>query len=81
MRIATSSFESRLRFAAALLLCLPAIVAVACFAHGHGALGSHGLLAVISACIAAGAAGSHPLLQMFRPRTGATAPAVTSSTH
>ncbi|MCC2655862.1 MAG: hypothetical protein K0Q76_970 [Panacagrimonas sp.] len=76
----SSSFETRLRFAAALLLCLPAIVAAACFAHGHGAMGSPGLLAVITACIAAGAAGSYPLLQMIRPRTGAIAPVASSST-
>ena len=75
------SFESRLRLAAVLLLSLPAIVAAACFAHGHGALGSGSLLAILAACFGAGAAGSYPLLKLLRPRTGATAPVVLPSTH
>ncbi len=62
----TPTLAFRLRAAATLLLSLPAIVAAACFAHGHGALGSAGLLAVLAAAIAAGAAGAYLALSPLR---------------
>ena len=58
--------EIALRRAAALLLSLPAIVATACFAHGHGALGSGALLAVLAVSSAAGAWGAYGLLVLLR---------------
>ena len=66
MRMPTSTFESRLRLAAALLLSLPAIVAAACFAHGHGAMPSTAFLATLFACIAAGATTGLALLGMVK---------------
>ncbi|MGH8517881.1 MAG: hypothetical protein ACREUE_10515 [Panacagrimonas sp.] len=66
MKLATLSYESRLRKAAALLMSLPTIVAAACFAHGHGVLGSYGLLAALATCVAAGALGSYGLLSLIR---------------
>ncbi|MGQ0530286.1 MAG: hypothetical protein ACT4PG_10855 [Panacagrimonas sp.] len=62
----TPSVESRLRKAAALLMSLPATVAAACFAHGHGAVGSLALLAVLAAAIAAGGYGAYLLLSLVR---------------
>ena len=66
MKVDTMSLASRLRVAASLLMSLPTIVAAACFAHGHGAVGSTALLAVLAACVAAGAAGSYLLLSVIR---------------
>jgi hypothetical protein len=60
------SLESRLRKAATLLMSLPTVVAAACFAHGHGAVGSLALLAVLAACVVAGAFGSYLLLSLVR---------------
>lgn len=68
MNIDTAALESRLRTAARLLLSLPATVAAACFAHGHGALGSYSLLAVLVLAIVAGAGGAYLLLSLVRPR-------------
>jgi hypothetical protein len=67
------SLESRLRLAAALLLCLPAIVAAACFAHGHGALSSTALLGALSACIAAGATTGLALLRPLKSSSSSIA--------
>lgn len=66
MTLDTPSLESWLRKAAALLMSLPAMVAAACLAHGHGALGSIGLLAILAAAIAAGALGAYGLLSLAR---------------
>ena len=66
MKLDTMSIESRLRKAATLLMSLPATVAAACFAHGHGAMGSLALLAVLAAAIAAGAVGAYLLLSLLR---------------
>lgn len=66
MKLDSRSIESRLRSAAVLLLSLPSTVAAACFAHGHGALGSWALLAVLIACIVAGAVGAYRLLMLTR---------------
>lgn len=66
MTLSTLSFESRLRKAATLLMSLPTIVAAACFAHGHGAVGSVALLVVLAASVAAGAFGSYLLLSLVR---------------
>lgn len=66
MTLSKTSLESRLRKAAALLMSLPATVAAACFAHGHGAVGSVALLVVLAACVAAGAFGSYLLLSLVR---------------
>lgn len=66
MKLASMSLESRLRKVSALLMGLPATVAAACFAHGHGALGSGSLLAILATCIAAGAFGSYLLLSLLR---------------
>lgn len=71
MRTQNPSLEFRLRGAAALLLSLPAIVAAACFAHGHGALGSTGLLAILAVAITAGAIGAYRLLTPLRPHAAA----------
>lgn len=60
--------DTRLRTAALLLMTLPALVATACFAHGHGAVGSYALLAVLVAAIAAGAYGAYHLLNLIRPQ-------------
>lgn len=68
MNPATPCIETRLRLAAALLLGLPAAVATACFAHGHGAVGSFSLLALLLAAIAAGACGAYSLLTLLRPQ-------------
>ena len=59
MKTRTPTLAARLRIVATLLLTLPAVVAAACFAHGHGAVGAGVLLAVIAAAIAAGAAGAY----------------------
>lgn len=66
MNLDTLSLESRLRKAATLLMSLPATVAAACFAHGHGALGSYALLAVLAAAVAAGGIGAYLLLSLIR---------------
>ena len=66
MKLDTMSIESRLRKAATLLMSLPATVAAACFAHGHGAMGSLALLAVLAAAIAAGGVGAYLLLSLLR---------------
>ena len=68
MTKATPTLETRLRLAAALLMSLPAIVATACFAHGHGAMGSYTLLALLVAAIAAGAYGAYQVLTLLRPQ-------------
>ena len=68
MKSATPSIETRLRLAATLSLSLPAVVATACFAHGHGAMGSYSLLALLVAAIAAGAYGAYQLLTLLRPQ-------------
>lgn len=60
--------EFRLRSVALLLMSLPSLVAAACFAHGHGALGSYGLLALLAAAIAAGAAGAYLALKLLPSR-------------
>lgn len=62
----TKSLESRLRSAALLLMSLPSAVAAACFAHGHGAVGSSALLAMLVVAIAAGALGAYRLLSLTR---------------
>lgn len=83
MKLDTMSLESRLRKAAALLMSLPATVAAACFAHGHGALGSFALLGVLAAAIAAGGVGAYLLLSLVRkPQslTGQPVAAVSRST-
>lgn len=67
MNHATPTLESRLRTSAVLLMTLPALVATACFAHGHGAVGSYALLAMLVAAIAAGAYGAYQLLNLLRP--------------
>lgn len=69
---ASSRIKSSLRFAAVLLLTLPASVAAACFAHGHGALGSTGLLAVLAAAIGAGAWSAYTLLMALRASQNAS---------
>lgn len=82
MKIDTLSLESRLRKAATLLMSLPSVVAAASFAHGHGTLGSWGLLLVLAACIGAGAIGSYLLLSLVRkPNVNGSLPsaAVSSS--
>ncbi len=66
MNLDTMSIDARLRNAAALLMSLPATVAVACFAHGHGALGLSALLGVLAASIAAGGLGACLLLSLLR---------------
>lgn len=66
MKLDTTSIESRLRKAAILLMSLPATVAAACFAHGHGALGSYALLGVLATAIAAGGVGAYLLLSLVR---------------
>ena len=62
----TQSLESRLRSAALLLMSLPTLVALACFAHGHGTLGSSGLLGVLILAVGAGALGAYRLLSLAR---------------
>ena len=71
MKSATPTIETRLRLAATLLLSLPAVVATACFAHGHGAMGSYSLLALLVAAIAAGAYGAYQVLALLRPQQNA----------
>lgn len=75
-------FAVRLRQAAVLLMSLPTVVAAACFAHGHGSLGSTALLLVLAACVAAGAVGSYRVLELIRTprRTAVAHSASTSST-
>lgn len=73
MTLDTLSLESRLRKAAALLMSLPATVAAACFAHGHGAVGSYTLLAVLAVAIAAGGVGAYLLLSLIRKPVSDTA--------
>jgi len=68
MTPATPPFAHRLRLAATLLMSLPALVAGACFAHGHGALGSQSLLALLVVAIAAGACGAYPILSLLHPQ-------------
>ncbi|MDO9451230.1 MAG: hypothetical protein Q7J29_00050 [Stagnimonas sp.] len=68
MTPATPTLESRLRLAATLLMSLPAVVATACFAHGHGALGSYSLLALLVVAIAAGSYSAYQLLTLLRTR-------------
>lgn len=81
MKLDTLSLESRLRKAAALLMSLPATVAAACFAHGHGALGSYALLAVLAVAIAAGGIGAYLLLSLIRkPSASVALPADAAST-
>lgn len=65
MKTATPSLESRLRLAAILLMSLPALVATACFAHGHGAVSSNALLVMLVAAIATGACGAYPLFKLL----------------
>ena len=66
MKLDTSLVESRLRSAALLLMSLPATVAAACFAHGHGTVGSSALLAILIVAIVAGAVGAYRLLSLTR---------------
>lgn len=66
MNLNTMSIDARLRNAAALLLSLPATVAAASFAHGHGALGAYALLAALVASIAIGGVGAYLLLSLLR---------------
>lgn len=66
MKIDTRVIESRLRSAATLLMALPTLVALACFAHGHGTLGSSGLLATLILAVGAGAVGAYQLLSLTR---------------
>lgn len=81
MTLSKTSLESRLRKAAALLMSLPATVAAACFAHGHGALGSYALLGVLTAAVAAGGIGAYLLLSLIRkPAANASLPLVAAST-
>lgn len=82
MKLDTLSIESRLRKAAALLMSLPATVAAACFAHGHGAVGSYALLGVLAAAIAAGGVGAYLLLSLVRKPTAnpSLRPAATPTT-
>jgi hypothetical protein len=75
MNCNTMSIDARLRNAAALLSSLPATVAAACFAHGHGALGLPALLGVLAASIAAGGLGAYLLLSLLRkPSAGTVSP-------
>lgn len=62
MKIDSLSLDSRLRTAAVLLMCLPATAAAACLAHGHGAMNSDSLLAVLAAVIAIGSIGAYLML-------------------
>ncbi len=68
MKFAMLSIQARLKTVAALLLTLPAVVATACFAHGHGALSAPGLLLLLAAAISAGAAGAYLALGARRSR-------------
>lgn len=80
MKPATPSIETRLRLAATLLMGLPAAVATACFAHGHGAMGSYSLLALLVAAIAAGAYGAYQVLTLLRPQQNALSGLPTAAT-
>jgi len=83
MKLAMLSTPTRLKAAAALLMTLPSLVATACFAHGHGALTSMGLLAILAAAISAGAIGAYLALSAQRSRavheTSLAGAAVTSA--
>lgn len=57
---------ARLREAAALLLTLPGIVTGAAMAHGHGSLSVAALMAIVSACITAGAIAGLALVRAAR---------------
>lgn len=61
-----------IRAAALLLPALPATVATAAFAHGHGALGSHALGLILLATIAVGTGVGHRLLTSLAPRVHLT---------
>jgi len=65
--------ESFTRKAAFLLPALPATVATAAFAHGHGAMGAGALSVVIVAAIAAGAWAGNRLLASLKSTAPATA--------
>jgi len=65
--------ESFTRKAAFLLPALPATVATAAFAHGHGAMGSGLLSVVIVAAIAAGAWAGSRLLNALNSTSRAEA--------
>ncbi|HEX4870997.1 MAG TPA: hypothetical protein VFV27_01675 [Nevskiaceae bacterium] len=64
MTLSPLSPDSRLRRAALLLPILPAIVAAASFAHGHGSLELRGLLAILAACLALGGSAGWQLLRL-----------------
>ena len=68
MHTSKLSPEFRLRSVALLLMSLPSLVAAACFAHGHGALGSYSLLALLATAISAGAAGAYLALKLLPSR-------------
>lgn len=72
MNISSLSLQRRLKLASLLLLSLPAVVAAACFAHGHGALGSLVLTCVLSAAFALGSLGAYALLSIKRLSTGSS---------
>ena len=63
------SFRSTLRSAAGLLVALPALVALACFAHGHGAYGATGLGLALVACLAVGALAARRLMRLLETDT------------
>ena len=73
MKKLSHSPDSLSRKAAFLLPALPATVATAAFAHGHGAMGSGLLSVVIVAAIAAGAWAGNRLLASLKSTAPATA--------
>lgn len=73
MKNLSLSPEALSRKAAFLLPALPATVATAAFAHGHGALGSGLLSAIVVAAIAAGAWAGSQLLKTLNSTVRANA--------
>jgi len=73
MKNLSQSSDSLSRKAAFLLPALPATVATAAFAHGHGALGSGLLSVIVVAAIAAGAWAGSQLLKTLNSTVRANA--------
>lgn len=73
MKNLSLSPDSLSRKAAFLLPALPATVATAAFAHGHGAMGAGALSVVIVAAIAAGAWAGSRLLKALNSSSRAEA--------
>lgn len=70
MKSTSESAESVLQNCSRLLLGLPAMVAAACFAHGHGALGSQALSLLLLVAFALGALGAYALLRIVQQGGG-----------